>query len=93
MAICQPRARLVNFRLSEREYEELKKAAEDQSARSISDFARCAILKHVASTARPEVHPVHETQASDLERLETRVNEIQGAVQQIAGMLVRGATM
>ncbi len=92
MAICQPRARLVNFRLSEREYDDLKKAAEDQSARSISDFARCAILKHVAAS-RPVLHVTPEPQASDLERLENRVNEIQGAVQQIAGMLVRAAAV
>ena len=90
MAICQPRARLVNFRLSEREYEELKKAAQDQSARSISDFARCAILKHVAASQPARAD---EPRASEIERLETRVNEIQGTVQQIAGMLVRGAAM
>ena len=92
MAICQPRARLVNFRLSEREYDDLKKAAEDQSSRSISDFARCAILKHVAAS-RPALQITPEPQASDLERLENRVNEIQGAVQQIAGMLVRAAAV
>ena len=40
MAIYSPRTRLVNFRLSEDEYQTLKDAAIRQGARSISDFAR-----------------------------------------------------
>ena len=82
MAIYSPRTRLVNFRLSEEEYQTLKDAALSQGARSISDFARAAILTSVAN-------PVGQNGALDLEGLDQKVTEIQGAVNRIAGLLTR----
>lgn len=44
MAVTKPRNRLVNFRVSEDEFQSLREACETGGARSISDFARCAVL-------------------------------------------------
>lgn len=44
MAIQKPRTRLINFRVSEDEYDQLRQASEKSGARSLSDFARSAIL-------------------------------------------------
>ena len=45
MSVLNPRNRLVNFRLSEVEFEDLKAACARQGARSISDFARSSVLR------------------------------------------------
>ena len=44
MAVTKPRTRLVNFRLSEEEFRTLREACETGGARSLSDFARTAVL-------------------------------------------------
>lgn len=44
MAVFRPRTRLVNFRLSEEEYQQLKESCASSGARSVSDYARAAVL-------------------------------------------------
>lgn len=44
MSVLKPRNRLINFRLTEEEFEKLRDACRDQGARSISDFARSAVM-------------------------------------------------
>lgn len=39
-----PRTRLVSLRMTEEEYDRLRGASEDQGARSVSEFARQALL-------------------------------------------------
>ena len=55
MSVISPRNRLVNFRLSEAEFEHLRTACQAIGARSISDFARSSVLEKWANTmqARP----------------------------------------
>lgn len=48
MSVLNPRNRLVNFRLSEEEYERLDAACKAMGARSISDFARSAVLEKMS---------------------------------------------
>lgn len=80
MAFHKPRTRLVNFRLTEEEYETLKNAAESRGARSISDFARAAILSSVA-TQDSNGNSAH---ASGIDR---KLEDINTAVERLAGML------
>ena len=82
MAIYSPRTRLVNFRLSEDEYQTLKEAAIRLGARSISDFARGAILNSVTDGKS-------ENGNVDLANLDKKVTEIQGTVERISGYLSR----
>lgn len=44
MPVYQPRTRLVNFRLSEEEYQVLRETCARSGARSVSDYARAAVL-------------------------------------------------
>jgi hypothetical protein len=48
MSVINPRNRLVNFRLSEAEFEHLRAACQAMGARSISDFARSAVLERMS---------------------------------------------
>lgn len=49
MSVLRPRNRLVNFRLNQEEYETLKAACSSNGARSISDFARSAVMRSVGA--------------------------------------------
>ena len=50
MTVPRPRTRLVNFRVSDEEYETLRSGCARHGARSISDFARLAVLGWAGST-------------------------------------------
>ena len=54
MSVINRRSRLVNFRLSEPELEALKSACVAHGARSISDFARGAVLTLMHAEARQQ---------------------------------------
>ena len=45
MAVFQRRSRVVSFRLSDGEYESLKRVSLAEGARSISDYARVALCR------------------------------------------------
>lgn len=47
MTVFKRRTRMVNFRLSEEEYKELKNTCLANGARSVSDFARLAVYRMV----------------------------------------------
>ena len=54
MTVLKRRTRMVNFRLSEDEYRELKTICIANGARSISDFARTAVCKSIDGNGTPE---------------------------------------
>lgn len=54
MAVTKPRNRLVNFRVSEEEFQNLREACLSGGARSISDFARSAVLNTFGSSGEVE---------------------------------------
>ena len=54
MAITKPRTRLVYFRISENEYEQILRLCEVTGARSISDLARSAIQKLIFAEPQAE---------------------------------------
>ena len=43
MSVRNPRTRLISFRLSEREYQDLQTLCEAKEARSLSDFVRTTV--------------------------------------------------
>ena len=53
-SILQPRTKLVNFRVTDEEYEALRYASIARGARCLSDFARIAVMQ-AASAATPAV--------------------------------------
>ena len=55
MPVINPRLRVVNFRLSDGEYETVRKASLAGGARSVSEFARSSVLQRAASAeSEPE---------------------------------------
>jgi uncharacterized protein (DUF1778 family) len=73
--ILKPRNRLVNFRLTEEEFQALQTATATQNARSVSDFARGAVLRQVEGGA---THP------ASLLNLETAISQLEARIRQLS---------
>lgn len=71
MPVYHPRTRLVNFRLSEEEFEVLQQTCARSGARSISDFARAAVL------AAPSITPADSVCGNRLDRLEMLLTRLE----------------
>ena len=82
MSVLRPRNRLVNFRLSEDEFEKLRGCCALFGARSISDFARSSVL------SRLDQDPQQESQASHrIGHLDHKVSELEMRVGQLLHLL------
>lgn len=81
MPVYRPRTRLVNFRLSEDEFLMLKDTCARSGARSVSDYARSAVLSGTAPAMPLPVtisFPQSSNNSSDIwERLEGKVNRLE----------------
>lgn len=82
MAVTKPRNRLVNFRVSEDEFQSLREACETGGARSISDFARCAVLTN--QSVKPESDEILRLR---LALIEEKMGEVDAKLLLIARML------
>ena len=82
MAVTKPRNRLVNFRVSEDEFQSLREACETGGARSISDFARSDVLTN--QIAKPEAEDVLRLR---LALIEEKMGEVDAKLLLIARML------
>jgi hypothetical protein len=69
------RTRIVNFRVTEEEFEQLRSACDRQGARCLSDFARSAML------ASPNLDP--ESVVSKLVVLEGRLASLETSVSRL----------
>lgn len=83
MSVINPRNRLVNFRLSEAEFEHLRTACQAMGARSISDFARSAVLEKMSQ---------HDAGATDMGnkrvvQLDHKVAELETRVSQLLSLV------
>lgn len=82
MSVLRPRNRLVNFRLSEDEFEKLRDCCASFGARSISDFARSSVL------SRLDQDPQQESQANHrISHLDYKVSELESRVGQLLHLL------
>lgn len=70
MAVLKPRNRMVNFRLSEAEYEELRNYCLSRGARSLSDFARSAVCHYIGS-------------ANGDDKIEDKIGKLNGKVDEL----------
>ena len=71
MAISKPRNRVVLFRLTQEEYAQVQQACAEESARSVSDFARARILGQPAAES-----PALEAVEAKLEQLTRAVEAL-----------------
>lgn len=76
------RGNLVNFRLTDEEYEKLKLASSACGAHSLSDFVRGAVLGSVKSSIDGR------SPGSDgVSNLEVRISDLQTTIRHLAGLL------
>ncbi|MBL8177159.1 MAG: hypothetical protein JNK48_20965 [Bryobacterales bacterium] len=84
MPVFKPRNRLVNFRLSEEEFEKLRASCSLYGARSLSDFARAAVMRSVSGGAGHSAPDVTETTIDrKVTDLETRIGELHRLVESL----------
>jgi hypothetical protein len=81
MSVLRPRNRLVNFRLSEDEFERLKASCALQGARSVSDFARSAVLERMEMGHAP----AHSTARSY--QVDNRLAELEAQMGQLLNLM------
>jgi hypothetical protein len=75
MPVMKRRSRIVIFRLTDDEYEELKAACVHRGARNVSDFARTALLQNIATEREDVTRKLSEIE-SGVHRLEKLITEI-----------------
>ena len=83
MPVYNPRTRLVNFRLSEDEFQSLKSQCATSGARSVSDYARVAVLSGGTVTSMALKTEASGSSCSD------RWDRIESAVLQLESKLNR----
>jgi hypothetical protein len=78
MSVFKPRNRLVNFRLSDEEFDKLKSLCPMHGARSISDFARSSVLERLGRAPQDAIEPAGAPRPLDqkVTQLETRVDQL-----------------
>lgn len=85
MSVLRPRTRIVNFRLSDEEFRTMGRVCEASGARSLSDFARTAVLTTIASL-RDDESPV-SGQQNPLLRLDGVVGELEDRIHQLLHLI------
>ena len=86
MNLITAKKRIVNFRLTEDEYQTLQKACSNTGARSISDYARSVLLG-----ALPDETGVQRPDMSRrIDQLEMRVSALSAAIRAIETILPSG---
>lgn len=79
--MLKPRTRLLSLRMTEEEYDRLRDASAGQGARSVSEFARNALL----TTSDPE--PIAHYRDEALSTLDERMTKVENDVAQVRNEL------
>jgi hypothetical protein len=79
--VFQVRSRLVNFRVTEEEFERLKVAATLQGCRCLSEFARSVMLGSADRDGKSTSDPV----GKQMTLLERRLTKLESSVAKLAG--------
>ncbi len=86
MPVFKPRNRLVNFRLSEEEFEKLRASCALTGARSLSDFARAAVMRSVSGTAQAG-EGAELPQDPRLSSVDRKVTELESRIGQLMHLM------
>jgi len=84
MPIFKNKARLVTFRLTDCEYESIKSFCLENSVRSISEFARAAVVKEISRQGRGNI-----SFTDDLGTLTLRLQDIDVAAKEISQCIAK----
>lgn len=85
MPVFKPRNRLVNFRLSEEEFERLRASCSLNGARSLSDFARAAVMRSVA--AATGTHESGHTEGAKLSSIDEKVLSLETRISELSRLM------
>ena len=88
MTVIKPRTRLVNFRLTEEEYQHLTAACSLRGSRSLSDFARSAVLRLADSPGQSAGYL-----PGRLTTLDDKVLELESCIMRLVNMLSAGGDL
>ena len=80
MAVIKRRSKMVSFRLSEQEYQDLLMLCEQRGSRSISDLARDAVFTLLVSG---NGHSNGNGHGADGNGIENRVHALDGRMQEL----------
>jgi hypothetical protein len=86
--VVRRKVRLVTFRVSDEEYSQLEQACVRSSSRSISDFARNAVVHAVRVLAAPQGLLTVELSVLSVEltELDTALRDLRQRIQQMLGV-------
>ena len=88
MPVLKRRNRVVVFRLTQDEYQDLKTVCSVRGARNISDFARSELLTFIGQETRPEA-ALHGRLSEVDQKLSSLESEIQRMARLLEGMADR----
>lgn len=80
MAVLKKRRRLVTFRVTDDEYNQLRNVCQSEGYRSVSDFAREAVVHRIELHNKPSV-----SLGEDLATLGMHLEELDGALRDLSG--------
>ena len=80
--MLKTRNRLVNFRLTQDEYDKIQTALLTKGMRCLSDFARDAVMRYAESD-----HAAETASLARLNALDRRVSELEASLQEIRSAL------
>ncbi len=84
MAALRRRTRLLTIRLSSDEYEALQRVSASEGARSLSEFARLAIIEYIRSRSSER-----GSLAGDLTALGTQLEQIDDVIKDLSTRIER----
>jgi hypothetical protein len=84
MALLKARRRLVTFRVTDEEYERLRVICSAKAFRSVSEFARDAVLHRIELSSRPAM-----SLGDDLATLGMHLGELNDALKELSGRISR----
>jgi hypothetical protein len=87
----KPRSRILNFRVTEEEYRQVRRASAGIGCRGISDFARETILERARRAADPELLPALNAPTEGPIGLERRIASLQSAIGVLSDRLKEAA--
>lgn len=93
MGVLKRRNRLISFRLSDEEYQELIKITAARGARSISDFSRTTLCQALKRNWNPTSQETDETCPSHVRELIESMQELRGVITRLAGQLEKNSAV
>jgi hypothetical protein len=84
MSFLKRRNRMVIFRVTEDEYENLKAVCSDRGARNLSDFARSELLQSIQRAGPPD-----PAVAGQLSQIDQKLSMLEHVVRRMAQLLER----